>query len=256
MGQTLPRSAGISRPASTHEFRLVADGHGLVEIPQFLGRTAESVEAWKKVQEVLEKNPTSFFGGPFPAQPAPGTEFDDLNPRPTFLVSLDGPIDGYTTDGSGFFGSGGIDRPSGLAGTLNNDLRTTGLESALLVERQFELRPGESRNLLFLYGYLPEGFDLDSLVKIFGSMRRVDSPRSSAPWKNGRSSIHVPSEPWVERETSWHSYYLRSNLTFDSFFREHILSQGHVYQYIIGFQGAARDPLQHILPFVFAMPQR
>jgi hypothetical protein len=85
----------------------------LVETPRFQGRTAESVEAWKKVQDVLKKNPTTFYGGPFP-EPAPGTEFDDLNPPPTFLVSLDGPIDGYTTDGAGFFGSGGIDRPIGL----------------------------------------------------------------------------------------------------------------------------------------------
>ncbi|UCH05225.1 MAG: hypothetical protein JSW05_03420, partial [Candidatus Thorarchaeota archaeon] len=49
-------------------------------------------------------------------------------------------------------------------------------------------------------------------------------------------------------------YYLRSNLTFDSFFQEYILSQGLIYQYIIGFQGAARDPLQHALPFVFSQP--
>jgi len=43
-------------------------------------------------------------------------------------------------------------------------------------------------------------------------------------------------------------------MTYDSFFKEHILSQGHVYQYIIGFQGAARDPLQHALPFVYNDP--
>ena len=59
----------------------------------------------------------------------------------------------------------------------------------------------------------------------------------------------------MERELTWHNYYLRSNSTFDDFFHEHILSQGHVYQYIFGFQGAARDPLQHALPFVFSHPQ-
>ena len=41
-------------------------------------------------------------------------------------------------------------------------------------------------------------------------------------------------------------------MTFDSFFREPILSQGCVYQYVMGFQGAARDPLQHMLPFIFS----
>ena len=67
--------------------------------------------------------------------------------------------------------------------------------------------------------------------------------------------LEIPGEAWVERELTWHQYYLRSSLTFDSFYREHILSQGHVYQYIIGFQGAARDPLQHAMPFTFTEPE-
>ncbi|MGH9763105.1 MAG: GH36-type glycosyl hydrolase domain-containing protein, partial [Blastocatellia bacterium] len=63
------------------------------------------------------------------------------------------------------------------------------------------------------------------------------------------------SEPWVERELTWNHYYLRSSMTYDSFFQQHILSQGSVYQYVMGFQGAARDPLQHALPFVFSDPE-
>ncbi|MCL6431935.1 MAG: hypothetical protein K6V36_13910, partial [Anaerolineae bacterium] len=78
--------------------------------------------------------------------------------------------------------------------------------------------------------------------------------RSCTVWRGDGLRLTVPDEPWVERELAWHNYYLRSNLTFDSFFGEHILSQGHVYQYLIGFQGAARDPLQHALPFIFSQP--
>ena len=66
--------------------------------------------------------------------------------------------------------------------------------------------------------------------------------------------MKLDAEGWVDRELAWHNYYLRSNLTYDSFFKEHILSQGHVYQYVVGFQGAARDPLQHALPFIFCEP--
>ena len=87
------------------------------------------------------------------------------------------------------------------------------------------------------------------------SIRREWWSRSSSAWKSDGVRFTVPAEPWVERETSWHNYYLRSNLTYDSFFREHIISQGHVYQYIMGFQGAARDPLQHTLPFIFSNPE-
>jgi hypothetical protein len=77
---------------------------------------------------------------------------------------------------------------------------------------------------------------------------------SSHHWKADGLRLRVDSEPWVEREITWDHYYLRSNLTYDSFFREHIESQGGVYQYIIGFQGAAEDALQHTLPFVFSHP--
>ena len=34
---------------------------------------------------------------------------EDLNPPPTFLASLDAPMDGFATDASAFFGSGGVD---------------------------------------------------------------------------------------------------------------------------------------------------
>ena len=73
---------------------------------------------------------------------------------------------------------------AGLADPLNKDLGRTGpAAGALLVERQFELRPGESRNLHFLYGYIPEGFDLDSLVREMttNSVSRVFGSAPGAP---------------------------------------------------------------------------
>ena len=65
----------------------------------------------------------------------------------------------------------------------------------------------------------------------------------------------VSGEPWVRRETIWNYYYLRSSQTYDDFFAEHILNQNGFYQYGMGFQGAARDPLQHCLPFLFSDPE-
>jgi len=47
--------------------------------------------------------------------------------------------------------------------------------------------------------------------------------------------------PWVEREVTWNHYYLRSGFTYDDFFKQHIVSQASIYQYVMGFQGAARD---------------
>ena len=237
-----------------HQFRVRPKNAGLIETQKFVGRTPKDTQAWKEVEAYLKKNPSSFLGGPLPNF-APGATMEDLSPPPTFLASLDAPMDGFATNASAFFGSGGIDNPSGLATKLNNDPGSTGPGSAFLLERNLELRPQQSKTLCFLYGYAPQGFQIDDLVAKYS----IDSAnlwsRSSAAWKTDGPRFSVPAEPWVERETSWHNYYLRSSLTYDSFFREHIISQGHVYQYIIGFQGAARDPLQHVLPFIFSNPE-
>jgi Glycosyl hydrolase 36 superfamily, catalytic domain/Glycosyltransferase family 36 len=236
-----------------HRFQIMPEHAGLIESQRFLGRSPEDNQVWEEVQAYLKKNPTGFLGGPLPDFAA-GATMEDLNPPPTFLASLDAPMDGFATDGSAFFGSGGVERPSGLSAKLNNDVSATGPGSALLLERHLKLRPQESRTLCFLYGYAPQGFEINGLVTKYAADPAGSWSRSSAAWKSDGVRFSVPAEPWVERETSWHNYYLRSNLTYDSFFRERILSQGHVYQYIIGFQGAARDPLQHALPFIFSNP--
>jgi hypothetical protein len=233
-----------------HKFQAMANGAGLMETQSFLGRTPEDQAMGQKL-EVAMKDPMGPWGGHL-HESAPEAAMEDLNPPPTFLVSLNGPVDGFSTDAAGFFGSGGIDRPSGLSGKLTNDLGTTGPASALLLERAIHLEPGESRTLCFLYGYLPEGFEVEDLVKKYSADPAGILARSSAAWKKVGIRFSVPAEPWVAREISWHNYYLRSSMTYDSYFREHILSQGHVYQYIMGFQGAARDPLQHTMPFVFS----
>jgi hypothetical protein len=237
-----------------HEFRALPNRAGLIETQKFLGRAPEDEQLWERVQASLQQNPSGFFGGPVP-ELASGAAMEDLNPPSTFLVSLDAPADGFATNASAFFGSGGVDHPSGLSVKLNNDASSSDAASAHLLERHLTLRPQESRTLFFLYGYLPQGFELDALVAKYSADPAGLLSRSSAAWKVDGVRFSTPEEPWTERETSWHNYYLRSNLTYDSFFGEHILSQGHVYQYIIGFQGAARDPLQHTLPFIFSKPE-
>jgi hypothetical protein len=255
--QDEPKAAELRRQFASrfaHEFRTIPKGAGLIETQRFLGRTREDNRAWEKVQASLEKDPSGFFGAPV-QDLALGATMEDLNPPSTFLVSLDAPMDGFATDASAFFGSGGIDHPSGLSAKLNGDLSSTGPGSALLIERRIALRPKQGRTLCFLYGYVPQGFEVKDLVTKYSGDPKQLWMHSGAAWKADGVRFSVPGEPWVERETSWHNYYLRSNLTYDSFFREHILSQGHVYQYIVGFQGAARDPLQHALPFIFSDPK-
>ena len=236
-----------------HHFRAAENGSGLLESKEFLGRTEADERQWRETVAHLEKNPDSFLTPPDKNAPKQA-DFDDLNPPATFLVSLDGPADGMTTNGKDFFGSGGIDHPSGLDRTLDGDLSKSGPESALLLERKLNLKPGESRTLTFLYGYLPSGADLDALVTKYRGSIRTAWADSSNQWKKKGLRFSTDAEPWVEREVTWNHYYLRSGLTYDNFFHQHILSQASIYQYVMGFQGAARDPLQHVLPFVFSDP--
>jgi cellobiose phosphorylase len=124
----------------------------------------------------------------------------------------------------------------------------------MLLERQFPLAVGESKTLHFLYGYLPAGFQMETLVARYRKSAATAWKDSSNKWKSSGMRFSVSNQPWVARETAWNHYCLRSSLTYDDFFQEHILNQNGFYQYVMGFQGAARDPLQHSLPFLFSDP--
>lgn len=235
-----------------HHFRKLDSGRGLIDTQTFLGRTPEEEHAWQQTQASLAATPTGFFGGPTPPL-ATGASMDDLAPPPTFLASLDAPADACATDAKQFF-HGGIEHPDGMNAPLAGDLSAQGPQSAFLLERQITLKPGESRTLYFLYGYVPQGFSADALIEKYSVNPASIWARSCDQWKASAPLFRTPDHPWVEREAVWSSYYLRSGLTYDSFFHEHILSQGASYQYLAGLQGAARDPLQYALPFVFTDP--
>ena len=140
-----------------------------------------------------------------------------------------------------------------MTGQPPDDLTATGPESALILVKPFTLDAGQSQTLHFLYGYLPSGFSATGLIAKYRASAPGLFNKSSAAWKDEgiQFSVGLNEDVWVERETQWHSYYLRSGFTYDDFFNEHIVSQGEVYQYCFGFQGAVRDPLQHALPLVF-----
>ena len=243
-----------------HSFHKLSDGSGLMEKKQFMGSDPAEERAFAGVVAWLEKNPNPFLRPP-EKNPPRLASFDDLNPPATFLVSLDRPADGVTANSKAFLGAGrassvpgGVEYPAGLTRELDGDLSPSGSGGALLVERKLSLEAGESRTLRFLYGYLPSGFDLDSLAAKYRRSAERALSDSSSEWKKSGLGFSTESEPWVGRETKWNYYYLRSGLTYDDFFHHHILSQAGIYQYGMGFQGAARDPLQHALPFLFSDP--
>jgi hypothetical protein len=235
----------------THLISEVGTSAGLVDAKNFAGRTPEELAAWKATKAYLNSHPTGFIGA-IPDE-KPGTWFDSGDIPRTFLVSLDGPADATGTDAAAFFGAGGAANPSGLKDGLK--MGSGDAHSGMFLLRKLHLGPQESRTLRFLYGYNTEGFEPDALMAKYRGAAANGLKESSAEWKRRGMRFEAAEEPWVKREATWNHYYLRSSMTFDDFFGEHILNQNGLYQYTSGFQGAARDPLQHCLPFLFSDPE-
>ncbi|MFI6604191.1 GH36-type glycosyl hydrolase domain-containing protein [Nonomuraea sp. NPDC050536] len=64
----------------------------------------------------------------------------------------------------------------------------------------------------------------------------------------------APQAPEAEREIPWHAALLTGAACADGVLGGHTLDQGSCYSFRHGFNGAARDPLQHALPLVYIEP--
>jgi len=226
---------------------------GLKESKSFEGRAAEEEVAWKRTKAILRGIPNGFISPIGELQS--GTYIDGGDLPATFLVSLDARASGMSSDAGSFFGSGGAANPSGLQEALGGSADYAGPNAGLLLERTLHLAPNEKQVVTFMYGYLPEGFALESLIAKYQAEPQFELKKSSEAWKQRGMRFEVPTEPWIKREATWNHYYLRSSQTFDDYFGEHILNQNGFYEYTMGFQGAARDPLQHSMPFLFSDPE-
>src|SRR5579872_1577353 len=236
----------------THRIETIPGNRGLLESRQFLGHSPQDDAVWQRMREGLRTHPNNFISA-IP-DPQPRSWYDGGPVPQTFLVSLDEPATASSTNAAAFFGSGGPANPAGLAQPLDGNLSGSDAHTGLLLERALHLQPGESRTLHFLYGYLPAGSNLQPLIARYTPHAPTALASSWAAWKQNAPRFSVASDRWIERETLWNHYYLRSSLTFDDFFGQHILNQNGYYQYVMGFQGAARDPMQHALPFLFTEP--
>jgi hypothetical protein len=226
--------------------------NGLKAVAVFNGYSDAEKKQWESLEKIMAGAGKSFFGD-LTVAPIKEISYEDYNPAPTFLVSLDGNYSGAGNDAESFFGNGGTGMPEGIFEPLNNSSKS--VVPAMFLEEKITLRPGESKTMYFMFGYLPEGYSADNLTKKYSSIRKKGFLASLNQWKSDRMQFSVAGSEWIDREMAWNYYYLRGNLTYDSFFKEHILSQGHVYQYLLGAQIAMRDPLQHALPFILNNPQ-
>jgi len=111
---------------------------------------------------------------------------------------------------------------------------------------EVELGPGESSDLWFRFG-LDDGTVVDDPEAMF--------QLSLASVSDRLPRAHAESAPMAEREIPWHAALLTGGTATDSMLGGHTLNQGSAYSFVMGFNGAARDPLQHALPLVYFEPK-
>jgi Glycosyl hydrolase 36 superfamily, catalytic domain/Glycosyltransferase family 36 len=183
----------------------------------------------------------------------------DRRPLTIFAAALRGPTESHAGDTRAFFGSGSRAAPASLTtGRLDGAL-APGAAPGTVGRAMFAfsapvvLAPHSSVTLRYAYGAVHTN-QIAGLVRRY---RRAKSPlaRSERQWRDWLPQIALGSgRAWLSRELQWDAYTLRSGATYEDCRGRHIISQGGYYQYALGFQGAFRDPLQEILPLIYADP--
>ncbi len=183
----------------------------------------------------------------------------DPDPKVSFLVSLDGPLDGFETLQERFLGDGGRALPAAVArGRLEGGVDASGAlpsEAAVLVaERALELGPGESRALHFAYGIASRG-EAERLIGAYLSGPPDRLMETASSWARRLVRFELPGESWLDRELAWNEYALLSARLREDFFGVRTLNQGSIYQYQWGANAGPRATLRHLLPLVYSEPE-
>jgi len=116
---------------------------------------------------------------------------------------------------------------------------------ALEVESELVLAPGATVELWFRFGRDEVAPPTDPAAL------RAESLASLARRTPRARAAHAPE---AAQEIPWHAALLEGGLAIDRVIGGHSLDQGSTYSYVMGFNGAARDPLQHALPLVYVSP--
>ncbi len=183
----------------------------------------------------------------------------DRRPLTIFAAALNGPSQSHAASIRAFFGSGTRALPEAVArdrlgGALASATAAGAVGQAMFAFRApILLRPHTSVTLRYEYGAAHAA----SLAGLTRRYARAHSAlqTSEARWRRWLPQIAFGSQaPWLSRELQWDAYTVRSGATYEDCRGRHIISQGGYYQYALGFQGAFRDPLQHMLPMIYADP--
>jgi hypothetical protein len=134
---------------------------------------------------------------------------------------------------------GGTDGERGFSATPGEP------HAALHIDTALVLTPGEQRDLWFRFGR-QDDTTVDDPARLF------DESLAALAARVPRAASDNAAE--VSQDIPWHMALLTGGLAVDHVLGGHSLDQGSSYSYLMGFNGAARDPLQHALPLVYTNP--
>jgi hypothetical protein len=190
----------------------------------------------------------------------------DKRPLTIFAAALRGKVADWETDATRFFGAGGRARPAEVVAGRLSRTRAARHPGGIAAEggtpghHLFAFRsptvvpPNGSITLRYAYG-LAHVKRIPALVKRWRAARKPLA-RSEHAWRAWLPRVRLGSgRDWLSRELQWDGYMLRSGATYEESCGHHVISQGGYYQYDAGIQAAYRDPLQHILPLIYAAPE-
>jgi len=115
----------------------------------------------------------------------------------------------------------------------------------LTLASELVLEPGATAELWFRFGTLGGSEVEDPVALLDSSLARLHERLPRA---------HAEGLPEAEREIPWHAALLSGGVCRDEVIGGYTLNQSSAYLFPIGFNGAARDPLQHAIPLVYCEP--
>ena len=184
----------------------------------------------------------------------------DSDPLSIFLAAARGTkVSGFDADADDFFGTGSRALPAAVAddranGTLAPPSAETDTGRAMFALRTpVHLRPGETVTLHYVYG-IAHPAQIGAIVARAGRGRST-AAASAHRWAHWLPKVDLGRRlAWLARELTWDAYMVRSSSLYEESCGHHVITQGGYYQYGLGQQIAFRDPLQHMLPIIYADP--
>ena len=95
--------------------------------------------------------------------------------------------------------------------------------AALIAANEVHISAGETQRLYYVWGYVQHNQTQEDAARLVAKYkpRLVSGGMVNSvveEWKRHLVHVSMPSQPWLGDEMAWHSYYVASGVTFDSFY--------------------------------------